>query len=219
MTESRTPTLAEIIRRSLESRLAELHVSMPCKVISYNASENTVNLQPLIKRKRRNVDTNVVTTTSIPALQNVPVAFPRCAGGWITFPLAADDIGMVVFSERSIKDWTGATAGSEVTHSDDTLHPLSGAWFIPGGYPSSAPISAPDTANVVIHAAQKLDLGEKGLSASDLVAIGALVDARLSTIQTSFDTHTHPSGMGPTGVPAAVIGSLASTKATKVRAK
>lgn len=219
MSETRQFTLDMLIQLALEARLSELHVSLPCKVVTYDAAKQTVDLAPLIKRKRKGLD-GTSEVTELPSLQKVPVAFPRTAGGWITFPIQAGDVGFAIFSERSIADWMGKSAGSVVEHSDDTLHPFGGAWFHPGGYPAASPISGgADASNVVIHTASMLDLGERNLTPADLVAIGALVDARLLTVQTSFDTHVHPSGMGPTGVPAVPIGSLASTKATKVRAK
>ena len=65
-------------------------------------------------------------------------------------------------------------------------------------------------------------------SVSTFVALANLVNARLSAIQTAFDTHLHPVvGAAPAapptpptvGVPTALIGTLASVAASKTRAQ
>lgn len=221
-------SIGQYVREAIEARLAEVHVSLPCKVLSYNSAKNTVNLQPLLKRKRRGKD-GETAATKIEALQNVPVAFMRSQAAWVTLPLAAGDVGHVVFAERSIKDWMGKEAGLEVEPTDETLHPLAGAWFVPGGYPSASPISSPSTSHPVFHTESELHLGEKGLSNDQWVAIASLVDDRLSKLKTAFDGHVHAAGtlsapVGGGSVTGATGGAssspaLATVAATKVKAK
>lgn len=225
---ARSPTFGQLLREAMDARLADLHVSMPCKVVSYNSSKNTVTVQPLLKRKRRDA-AGAKIVTSMKTIQNVPVAFPRCAGGWITFPLAADDIGQLVFAERTLNDWMKSNPGDEVEPSEDTMHPLNGAWFYPGGYPSKSPIDPTNADHPVFHTESELHLGEQGLSNDQFVAIAKLVKDEISALRntvnsnvTVFNTHTHPSGMGPTGTPASAESSPAAVgdvKATKVKAK
>lgn len=190
MSDTRKPTLELLLQLAIEARLAELHVSLPCKVISYDAAKQTVDLQPLIKRTRTARD-GTTESTDMKSLQKVPVAFPRTSGGWITFPINTGDIGMVTFAERSIKDWMGKSAGEVVEATERTLHPLGGAWFYPGAYPSASPLSGgADDANVVIHTGSKLDLGEKGLNDADnLVALAKLVKAELTAIVSNVNTN------------------------------
>ncbi len=221
---TRSPTFGQLLREAIEARLTEVHVSMPCRVVSYDSSKQTVTVQPLFKTKRKN-SAGVKTVTKAQSIQNVPVAFPRCAGGWITFPLAADDVGMVVFAERSLNDWMKSTAGQEVEPSEDTMHPLNGAWFLPGGYPSKTPLDAPSTQHVVVHTESELHLGEKGLSADQFAAIGKLCNDAFSSIQTWAASHTHPgvfSGPSSSGPPATgpfTISGNPNVKATKVKVK
>jgi hypothetical protein len=64
-------------------------------------------------------------------------------------------------------------------------------------------------------------------SVSTFVALASYVDARLSTIQSTFDTHTHAvtvtgsatTQSGTSLVPSSPIGTLASVKAAKTRAQ
>ncbi len=212
--------MGQLLRQAFEAKLSDICVSLPAKVLSYDAAKQTVKLQLLIKRVRKDA-TGEVTANEIQPLQQVPVAFPRCAGGWITFPLAADDVGMVVFAHRSLKEWTGKSAGEVVEPTDDEVLSLNGGWFYPGGYPEKSPLDGgADEENVVIHTETMLDLGEKGLTDDDMVAIGKLVDDRIDDLRQKHNNHTHPSGMGPTGTPTTPIASqYASVKCTKVRAK
>lgn len=58
-----------------------------------------------------------------------------------------------------------------------------------------------------------------GTDPTNFVALANLVDARLSSIQSAFDMHMHPTGMGPSGPPTSLIVSLESVAATEVKAK
>ncbi len=219
MTQERSIDLGQLFNEAFMAKLSEVNVSLPCKVLAYDAATQTVKLQPLIKRKRRDA-AGVVTATEIPPLQEVPVAFPRCAGGWITFPITEGDVGQVVFCQRSIKDWMGKAAGEVVVPTDEDMLSLNGAWFYPGAYPSKTPIAGgADEDNVVIHAEEKLDLGEKGLTADDAVAIAKKVQDNLDTLTDFVMSATSiPAGGALVFVPP--TGPIfASMAATKVRAK
>lgn len=219
MTQSKTVGLVQFIREALEARIAEINVSLPCKVLKYDSAKNTVNLQPLLKRRRRKKD-NTVVASEIPTLQNVPVAFQRVNGAWITLPVTAGDVGMVTFAQRSLGQWMKKAKGSVVEPTDETMHPLAGAWFYPGGYPGESPIDSPSTDHPVFHTETELHLGEKGLSADQYAAVGKLVDDRLDSFRTSYNSHQHPETGGTTGPPAVLIAvPFATVKATKVKIK
>lgn len=74
---------------------------------------------------------------------------------------------------------------------------------------------------VVVTAAGDVLFGDD--TAAKALALAEKVDARLSTIQSTFDAHTHaynpgPGAAAPTATPITPIGSLASTQSTKVKA-
>lgn len=217
--EKRDPELSDLLRGAMRARLLDVHTAIPGQIKSYDASKGQVDVQPLIQQRRRGED-GTITAKDYPLVRGCMVMFPRCASGYITFPLAVNDLGLIIFCEKDVGDWAYKQAGQSVDPGDGDTHSLMGGVFYPGLYPTTSPITpTPSEQHVVVQASNQLHLGEGNLTAADLVAIGALVDARLSTIQSTFDLHMHPSGMGPTGVPTSLIVSLASVKATKVMAK
>ncbi|MEM7608184.1 MAG: phage baseplate assembly protein [Myxococcota bacterium] len=69
---------------------------------------------------------------------------------------------------------------------------------------------------VFIAADGVVHLGEQ--TASDFVALAAKVLTELQNIKTWFDTHTHPTSMGPTSPPTTPMPAPASVAASKARA-
>ncbi len=100
-------TLAANIKQGIESRLKDLHTSMPAIIVSFDASTQLATIQPAIKRIFRSNDgeTELLTPSDLPILINVPVQFPRGGGFSLTFPVAKGDECLLVFAERSIDNW------------------------------------------------------------------------------------------------------------------
>ncbi len=216
----RAPTFGQLLREAMESRLAELHVSMPCKVVSYDSEKNTVDVQPLFKKRRRDANGDK-TVTSFKPIQNVPVAFLRSSKAWVTIPLQAGDLGMLVFAERSVADWMETSAGREVEPSEDSLHPLNGAWFHPGGYPSKSPIDPTNSSHPVFHTETELHLGEQGLSDNQFVAIAKLVKDELTALKNAVSSASVTSSCTAGGATGTIVltHTVGEVKATKVKAK
>lgn len=132
------PSLEEVIRIAMEARLADLHVSLPAKVVKYDKAKQTVNVEPQIKRKFA-FSGEVVT---LPVINNVPVAFPRAGTARIIMPIKPGDVVQLVFSERSLDKWKAATGA--VDPEDPRKHDLSDAWAVPGGYPPTKAVDVQD---------------------------------------------------------------------------
>jgi hypothetical protein len=120
--------LVTAIKNAIDSRLFDLHTAMPAEVVSFNASNNTVVAQPVLKRKFSDG-----SVKNLPQIQNVPVCFPRGGDGILTFPIRKGDYVLLVFSERSIDVWWDK--GGIVNPDDARKHNLSDAIAIPGVYP------------------------------------------------------------------------------------
>lgn len=138
------PTLAQVLKDAIEARLVNLHVSMPARVVSYNASKQTAEVQPEIKRIFRTNE-----SAEIPVIVNVPVAWPRANKAYIHMPLKAGDQVMLVFSERSLDEWK--QNGGSVRPKELRKHDLTDAWAVPGGYPFSNTVNANDKDLTIVH--------------------------------------------------------------------
>lgn len=186
----REPTLSTLIIDAIQSRLLDFHVMLPCKITKYTASENTVEVAILLKDQQPNLD-GTVELAEFPPILDVPVMFQRCAGGWLTWPLAVGDTGMVLFADRSLSNWSQTAKGEIVDPKDLGMHNFSGAVFIPGLTPPKNPIESPDEDNVVLHTGTKIFLGEKGLTDDDRLAQAKATKAEIKALRDFVAGHTH----------------------------
>ncbi len=120
-----TPSTEQTIAQNIEEAVKDLRVAMPVKVISFNASKQTVSVQPMIK-----ITLSAGGSMPLPVLVDVPVKFPRGGGFAVTFPIIAGDEGLVIISDRCIDGWY--QSGSLSDPLDLRLHDLSDASFLPG---------------------------------------------------------------------------------------
>lgn len=80
------------------------HVALPAIVQSFNASKQTVDVQPAIREKMIDPD-NKIYYQQYPLLINVPIVFPQAGGYSITFPINRGDECIVIFSDLAIDNW------------------------------------------------------------------------------------------------------------------
>lgn len=127
---SSTPSLLEVLRAVVEARLADVRVSMPARVVSYDATRQAVSVKPIIRQGRID-STGERVADSLPVIENVPVVFPGAGGFRVTFPVAAGDTVLLVFSEQSLDKWL-ALGGRDTDPLDDRRHDLTDAVAVPG---------------------------------------------------------------------------------------
>jgi hypothetical protein len=130
----RAPELAEVIRQAIESRVAQVNVSLPARVERYDAATQKVDAKPLVMSFYRD-ETDTRRPESLPIVASVPVAFPQGGGYALTFPLQVGDIGTLVWSQLSLDRWLSGQ-GQEVDPEIDHLHGLSDGIFFRGCAPS-----------------------------------------------------------------------------------
>lgn len=149
-------TLVEAIRSAIESRMVETHTAMPATVLSFDATKQTVSVQPSIKSKFTDG-----TVQALPVISNVPVHFPRAAKGGVRFPLAAGDQVMLVFAERSLDVWK--SKGGTVDPLEGRKFNLSDAVAYPGLFSPAAAEGSFPTANMELKwGSAKIILQESG---------------------------------------------------------
>ncbi len=201
-----TPTTAELIRRAIQAHMEELHTAMPVRVISYNASRETVDLVPQFRRALRNDPqaTDPFTLEDLPTFPDVPVAWASGGGGshYITFPLAKNDTGFAIFCERDLGVWR--STGQPGTTGDQRTHSLAGGVFVPALRPNKEKLGSNK-----VHA-NKLVIGSE-VFMGDANAPEAAVKG--DALKTYSDGHFHSSAMGPTGIPTVLMPAVVlSTK-------
>ncbi len=194
--KNQSPSFPETIRNAIDSRLVDVHTMLPGKVKAYYPSKGTVDVTLTVKQPRRQPD-GTTKAVELPTLFNVPLAFPRCALAWDTWPVAEDDAVLVHFAERELGDWVQGQYGQVIDPGEGPMHSLNGPVAYLGGHPATHPITpTPSIRNRVLHAENELHLG--GQDPSDFVALASLVLDELQKIKTKFDSHTHLVVVGST---------------------
>jgi len=194
------PTLAEIIRNAIASRLSDLHVALPGRIESYDPSTQTAEVLPMIRRAIPDT-AGAIQHEDLPKIPNVPVLFPRGSADTysITWPIAVGDFVLLVFNSWAIGQWRETGAVSNPV--DLGKHGLGNPIAIPGIAPKTGSIPT-DPAALVIEGAEV----KVGPAAVDFVAMNAKVLAELGSIASALSSHTHggvTAGSGTSGPPAA----------------
>lgn len=167
-----TPSMAELLRRVMDARVSDVHVALPGRVVSYDEATQTADVEPQIKRAVR-TDDGTKLLEDLPVLPRVPVSFPRVGAHSLTFPIAKDDSGTLVFNERSIDTWRATGRSSDP--GDQRPHGLSGAVFFPGVFPSGSPLPAKAlSATDTVLNAPAIQLGST--SAADFLVLGTALN-------------------------------------------
>ncbi len=188
------PELDELIRRALDARIADIHVSMPGEVVSYDAASQTATVRPCLKRVIFSEDDDQIEE-EYPPIQNVPVSWPGGSGLTLHIELTAGDTGDLVFSTFSHNEWQAT--GRVSAPGDLKPHNLGAAKFYPGlRHKKNA---APDTDNSIgvpggVRArfeSGAMRVGPTSATGAQFVALAQQVEARLSAIETVLNAHVH----------------------------
>lgn len=100
----RTPTLGQVVRQALDVRLGAMRVSMPGRIESFDAATQLARVTPLLKEEYEN-DEGAAVVEALPVINNVPVFIPGGGTFVDTFPIAAGDECLLIFSDRSLDVW------------------------------------------------------------------------------------------------------------------
>ncbi len=186
------PTLAELIRRALDSRLSDVHVALPGEIKTFDPLRQVCDVQPTVKRLVPD-DDGFMIPESFPLIPNVPVVYPRTNLFNFYIPLTVGDTVLLVFTERPMAEWR--TTGIESAPVDARMHGLN-AIAIPGLFPVLKPMpitGVPDPhigyslgPKVLFTEAQVEVRTDMGISRS--VALADLVATAFETLKTAFTT-------------------------------
>lgn len=144
---SNLTTLAANIKQGVNTRLKELHTSMPGIIVSFDPTAQLASVQPAIKRifKTDDGEKEILIAENLPILINVLVQFPRGGGFSLTFPVATGDECLLVFCERSIDTWhkfgTVREPGARRFHALSDATAFVGLSSIPNKIPDYDPVN------------------------------------------------------------------------------
>ena len=159
----------ETIRAAIEQHMSRVWTSAPVRVVSYDAGKQTVSLQVTTKAFIKQEDGSQ-KAVDVPVLQDVRVQFPAGGGQTMTFPIAAGDEGLAVFTTRSPDGWQ--QSGSDSPPPDASVASLSNGFFIPGVKSDPKALSDVSTSATEIRS----DDGNTKISLSGAGGVGIATD-------------------------------------------
>ena len=124
--------LSDLLQLAIAAKLAALHVAFPARVVAYDATHNTVDVEPAVSRTTKTLEGSLLVE-DLPIVCGVPIAWQRTGGFGVTFPLEVDDTVLVVVCDRNHGEWR--RTGRRGDPLDAGVHGLDGAVAIPGLYP------------------------------------------------------------------------------------
>lgn len=193
------PSLSELLSGALRNTRAEIHVSMPASVVSYDATKQSISAQPLLRRGYLDEDDERAVET-LPIISAVPVCFLGGGGYGAPHPLEPGDTVLLVFSDGSLDRWL--VKGGLIDPEDDRDHSLSDAVAFPGlrSFPEALDGLPPDAWPFIVPAGKQLRLGGVAADQSAILGdkfkteltalfteLGALIDAVAPGASTLFD--------------------------------
>lgn len=216
---SSDPGLGQLLAELQAATIGRLNVGLPATVVTFDPATQTITAKPTISARYHDPVTDALVPAPIPAIANVPVAFPSAAGFAITWPLTPGDTVFLVFADRSMDEWK-ATGLTETVPVDVRRLDLTDAVAIPGLRPFTAPIPATGwAAGAMVLEGVDIRLGSS--VASSPVALQPPLSAFFTALLSWLGTHTHADpASGFTGVPvqAGALPSPGTIGATRVKA-
>lgn len=191
-----TPELTEVIEKIIESKLLDVHTSLPCIVESVNSATKTVSVVPQIKRILEDKDGNL-NSEALPKLENIPIAIQKTnAGFFIALPVTAGDYGRIIFNEMSIGQWR--ELGIACSSGDIGRFPLDSAVFSPDLVPTAQTLTDSVVTEIAIGKSMGTQIRSKAstveittagaVAATGFVATATKVEALWQALWTVFNT-------------------------------
>ena len=217
------PTQAENMLKAARIVLSGAFWMLPCEVVKFDRDEGCVDLRPVIRDRDENGE-----VFDLPDVVCAPVIWPFLGGGWSSvFDIAEGDIGLGLFSSRSMSSWV-STGSKKADPEGSRQGSLSDGVFIAGIRSLDDPPAALATEGLHIgkdDGAARLSISPlnqvilKGLevllgseTATDFVALASLVATELGKISTATGLLAAGLGGAPIANPYPTPGAVAATK-------
>lgn len=127
-------SFGEFVEEFMDSLKGQMNIALPAKVVAYHRTQQTVDVQVVVRKRRIDPFTDEETTFLPDVIHDVPVAFPQSAGFSISWPLTAGDFVTLLFCDRSIAEWKNSGSADTIPQ-DKRRFSMADAIAIPGGAP------------------------------------------------------------------------------------
>lgn len=127
-------SFGEFVEEFMDSLKGQMNIALPAKVVAYHRTQQTVDVQVVVRKRRIDPFTDEETTFLPDVIHDVPVAFPQSAGFSISWPLTAGDFVTLLFCDRSIAEWKNS-GSTDTIPQDKRRFSMADAIAIPGGAP------------------------------------------------------------------------------------
>ena len=174
-----TPEDEDILLAAIRSEIYEMHTFMPATILTYNHATQKATVQPVIRGRRFDPETETVSHYKMAPIPNVPVKFQQSTGFSITFPFSVGDLVLLAFCERSLDELL-LTGAMDNVNQDLRRFDISDAIILGAIRPFVNPQTQVDPTAMVI-AGTQIKLG------SNAAAQGLMTQA-LQPILTAFAT-------------------------------
>lgn len=182
------------LRALLDAFRTEIFSTLNCHqwgvVQSFNAAKQTIVVQVAVMRQVPEVNAGqaVYVNKPYPLLLDVPIMIPSGGTGYVTFPITAGDLCLVLFNDRDF-DTFWATGSVDIPASP-RMHDLSDGLAIVGFRTSANPLASYDAAQVVLALAQtKVVLGPKIGIQNATTSLLTVLTNLITALKGWVDTH------------------------------
>lgn len=160
----------ELVKTIVENKIADMHICMPAKIISYDFASQKAVVQPALNQKY-----SADEIIKLPIIHNVPVIHPASGGASITFPVLKNDTVLLIFSERSLEEWL--QNGNQVTPDDPRQNDLTDAIALIGLNPFNKVSNAENNSDLLLsYAGSKVRLKPDGVIEAEASEINLIAD-------------------------------------------
>lgn len=188
--------LLNAVSQYFSQALTSVHTAIPAKVVSADPEAGTISAIPTIRLPMENG-----VEVECPELRDIPVIYPQCAAFDLKFPMAKDDLVLLVFLEVESSVWRGSDGSTPSSPLDTSRFQLGNAVAIPGLYPKpkkgTCTLEVDDQGHITFTASQ-INFDGQVVFKGDVIAetdvyVGAPGTSGISMLQ-----HIHPTAVGPT---------------------
>lgn len=173
---------------------AELRVAIPAIIQSFDATKQTVVVQPaLLENIRIN---GVQQSVDLGLIADVPIIMPRAGGYSLTLPVVAGDECLLVFADGCIDAWF--QSGGQQSRIDGRRHSLSDAFAILGPWSNPRDLAAYSTTTAQLRSDDGNTVVEVG--ANEITIKANTVTVQAQQVSVTGSTNVHISGAGNTTI-------------------